>query len=62
MVDAIAAPIQPILGAIAALIEALFDTIAAAVGPLAVLRPHLRGAREEPQTEPYCSAFHLQPP
>jgi hypothetical protein len=62
MVDAIAAPVEPILGAITALIEPLLDAIAAAIGSFAVLRPNLRGAHEEPQTEPYCTAFHLQPP
>jgi hypothetical protein len=63
MVDAVAAPIQPILGPVAALIEPSLDAIAAAVRTLAgVLRPHLRGARQQPQSEPYCTAFHRRPP
>jgi hypothetical protein len=62
-VDRLAAAVESVLRAVAALIEPLLDTIAAALGALRRrLRPDLRAAHEQPQTEPYCAAFHLRPP
>jgi glyoxylate carboligase len=73
MVDAIAAPVEPVFGTVTASIEAIFGAVAAPIDPFAtfrsavgalrgVLRRHVSAAHEQPQTEPYCTAFHLRPP
>jgi ABC-type transporter Mla subunit MlaD len=61
-VGMVAAAIETVLDPVTAPIEALLDAIAAAIGALARTRPNLRGANQQSQTEPYCTAFHDRPP
>ena len=58
----VAPSIEPVLDPVAAFVEAPLDTIAATVGALRGIRPNLRGANQQSQTEPYCTAFHDRPP
>ena len=57
-VDAVAAHVEPLLGAIAAPVEPLLDAVASRGG----VRGNLHRARQQPQTEPYCTALHSRPP
>jgi hypothetical protein len=58
----VTASIETVLDPVATLVQTLLDTIAAAVGAPGGIRPHLRRANQQSQTEPYCTAFHDRPP
>src|SRR6185503_8554775 len=58
VVDAIAATVEAVLDPVTALVEPVLDAVTAPVGTLAGLSPGLRGARQQPQGQEHCTAFH----
>jgi DNA repair photolyase len=48
-----------VIDAVAARVEPVLDAVAAPIRAVAGRRPNLRGTREQSQTEPYCTAFHV---
>jgi hypothetical protein len=62
VVGTIAAPVEVTFSPITAPVESLLDAVTAVVEPILGVRPNLRRARQQRQTEPYCTAFHRRPP
>jgi len=61
-IRAVPTSVEVILDAVAAHVEAALDCAPTVIDTLRGISEDLRGADQEPETEPYCAAFHDWPP